>query len=346
MNDPRRERARSFGAQAEAYERGRPGYPARAVRLCLPAGARRVLDLGAGTGKLTRALLDEGVSVVALEPLEAMRAQLPPQAEAIDAQAERLPFAGASFDAVVAGQAWHWFEHDRVLPEVVRVLRPGGRLGLMWNVFDDGEAWVARVCDAFGAEDRVRHLDAQAPWHDVAGLTEPERHVVRHLQPADADTLAANIASRSAVIVTPEAERARILDAVRAAAPPGRFAVPYLCVTWVGSAGPGVAARARRTRPRTDGAGAAWRGDDVRHGLPCTVSVTSVPASTAIEHESTTHVRESPRYAEAVPAASSSVSSARNRSASARVSNMSGSGTRSSQPLNASCTASQWSSGR
>jgi SAM-dependent methyltransferase len=237
VTDERRERrARSFGAQAQAYERGRPGYPTAAVRLCLPDGARRALDLGAGTGKLTRALLGEGLAVAALEPLDEMRAQLPAEAEAVDAHAESLPFDGGSFDAVVAGQAWHWFDRDRVLPEVVRVLRPGGRLGLLWNIFDDSVDWVARVCDAFGAEDRVRNTDANVPWRDAAGLSDPVKHVVRHSQPADADTLVANITSRSNVIIATDAERARIVEAVRDAAPPGDFEVPYLCEVWVGSA--------------------------------------------------------------------------------------------------------------
>src|SRR5436309_13855053 len=95
--DPRR--ATSFGAAAEAYERGRPGYPAEALLACLPAGARRVLDLGAGTGKLTRGLLALGLDVVAAEPLAEMRALLPREAQALDASAEAIPLPDASVDA-------------------------------------------------------------------------------------------------------------------------------------------------------------------------------------------------------------------------------------------------------
>lgn len=126
--DPRR--ARVFGAHAEEYERWRPDYPAEAVAWLLPPGARRVADVGAGTGKLTAGLLAQGVEVVAVEPDPGMLAVLRrtyPAADAHLAGAERLPLPDRSVDAVTAGQAWHWFPPDRTVAEVRRVLRPGGR---------------------------------------------------------------------------------------------------------------------------------------------------------------------------------------------------------------------------
>jgi SAM-dependent methyltransferase len=232
--DEHARRAGSFGEEAEAYELGRPGYPVDALRACLPPGARRVLDLGAGTGKLTRGLLDLGLEVVAVEPLAEMRAAIPAAAEVLDGHAEALALDDGSVDAVFAGQAFHWFDAERALPEIVRVLRPGGMVGLLWNLFDDRVPWVAGIADAFGAEDRVR-LQAKSPvppWSHVAGLSEPEALLFDHRQAADADVLVANIASRSVVIVAPPERRAAMLDQVRALAPAGRFDIPYACHTW------------------------------------------------------------------------------------------------------------------
>jgi SAM-dependent methyltransferase len=134
-------RARAFDRAVDVYEEARPDYPDEAVawladRLDLRPG-RTVLDLGAGTGKLTRRLVATGARVVAVEPLPAMRARLEelvPRAEARAGSAEAIPLADASVDAVTVGQAFHWFRHDEALPELHRVLRAGGVLALVWNV--------------------------------------------------------------------------------------------------------------------------------------------------------------------------------------------------------------------
>ncbi len=141
MEDARVRRAGSFGAGAAAYERGRPGYPVEALRACLPEHARRVLDLGAGTGKLTRGLLDLGLDVAAVEPLEEMRALIPSAAQTLAGSAEALPLPDACVDAVLVGQAFHWFDHDRALAEIARVLSPAGTVGLLWNLLDDAVPW-------------------------------------------------------------------------------------------------------------------------------------------------------------------------------------------------------------
>ena len=141
----RKERSLSFGSQAAAYERGRPSYPPEAVDWLLPDGARDVLDLGAGTGKLTSRLIERGLNVVAVDPiaelLDVLRTTLP-DTPALSGSAEQIPLPDNSIDAVLVAQAWHWFDPDRAAAEIARVLRPGGRLGLLWNVRDERLGWV------------------------------------------------------------------------------------------------------------------------------------------------------------------------------------------------------------
>ena len=140
-------RAGSFGLAAAAYQRGRPDYPEVAVDWVVPPGAREVLDLGAGTGQLTRMLLRRGLTVAAIEPSPDMRAEFArtvPEIDPISGQAESIDFPDSSFDAVLVAQAWHWVDPDRAVPEVARVLRPGGVLGILSNMWDAREPWVTR----------------------------------------------------------------------------------------------------------------------------------------------------------------------------------------------------------
>ena len=125
--------AASFDQAADVYEKSRPGYPSEAVDWLLPAGAKTVLDLGAGTGKLTRALTARGLDVIAVDPSPKMLDQLRdavPEAIVREGTAEDIPIADASLDAVLVAQAWHWVDQDLALPSVARVLKPGGTLGL------------------------------------------------------------------------------------------------------------------------------------------------------------------------------------------------------------------------
>ncbi len=143
--------ATAFAGQAGLYARLRPGYPAVAIDLAIPAGASRILDLGAGTGKLTGPVLARGPQVIAVEPLEAMLAELRrafPAAIAVAGTAEFIPLADASVDAIMVGQAFHWFDAARALPEMARVLRPGGTLTLLWNHDDAADPLVSAVQSA------------------------------------------------------------------------------------------------------------------------------------------------------------------------------------------------------
>lgn len=161
----RAKQANSFGSAAASYERARPSYPPEAVRDVLPDGSRRVLDLGAGTGKLSRILLAEGHDVVAVDPdaemLEILGAVLP-AAERHVGRAEKIPIPDASVDAVFAGQAFHWFEPLVAGPEFVRVLRPGGRFAGIYNAPEHlREVFGDAAPEAFDSESGLPLLQAR-----------------------------------------------------------------------------------------------------------------------------------------------------------------------------------------
>jgi len=226
-------RARSFGSVARTYDRARASYPLEAVGWVLEhigAGAgRRVLDLGAGTGRLSAVLLGIGVEVVAVEPDDAMRGLVPAGAQALAGTAEHVPLPDGSVDAVLVGQAWHWFDHEQALAQVHRVLRPCGVLGLLWNVFDDRVPWVAELVAAVVAEDRLSAMDDELPY---AGEPVPERRQFAHSQAVTRDLLVDNLASRSRTVLMPPAARKDLLRRVHELAPADAFALPWVCDTW------------------------------------------------------------------------------------------------------------------
>jgi SAM-dependent methyltransferase len=167
MNQVHEVAARGFEAEAEAYDRARPSYPADAVGWLANAlgirSGRRIIDLAAGTGKFTALISDVGAELTAVEPVAAMRGQLRlrlPMVPIVAGVAEELPFATDSIDAVVVAQAFHWFDSDRAMAELARVLRDGGRLGLIWNARDRTVDWVDQV---WSVMDRV---ERDAPWRD------------------------------------------------------------------------------------------------------------------------------------------------------------------------------------
>jgi SAM-dependent methyltransferase len=232
-NDEHARRAGSFGAQAEAYARGRPDYPSSALRHCLPADARRVLDLGAGTGKLTGALLGFGLDVVAVEPAAEMRALIPQEAEVLAGTAEAIPVDASSVDAVLVGQAFHWFDRDRALDEIARVLRPGGAVGLLWNRIRPGTPWTDEIARLMGEASHT--VELEPPWSERADLSEPEWRVFTHAQETDAERLVDSVRSRSLVILQSDEERDAVLARVRELAPAGGFRLPLECGVWRGT---------------------------------------------------------------------------------------------------------------
>ena len=228
--------SRSFGQQASAYHAGRPEYPLEAVRWAT-AGGRRVVDLGAGTGKLTAALLALGHTPVAVEPDPLMRAQLRQTVAGVPAvagSAEAIPLARASMDAAVAGQAAHWFDMPRAVPEMARVIRPGGSLGLIWNRIDPTSTWVGQLVAILREvnEGRIGH------GADLSTLPEiwferPVRRTWRFRQRLDRPALVDLVASRSYVMALDEKNFQSILDRVVALTPAQeRFDLPYRCEVW------------------------------------------------------------------------------------------------------------------
>ena len=206
----------AFAEVAGAYERGRPGYPEEAVRWLAGDEPCDVVDLGAGTGKLTRALVALGHRVTAIEPLTEMLELLPataPGAGAVLGNAEVIPLPDASVDVVTCAQSFHWFDHPVALPEIARILRSEGRLALVWNTRDDDEPWVARLSEIIGNEG-VGENDAARPIDD-SGLFGPvESRMFRFEQSLDRELLLELVLSRSYCAKLPPAEREPILGAV------------------------------------------------------------------------------------------------------------------------------------
>ena len=209
--------AASFTHNADEYAAVRPGYPDAAVDLLLPDGTRDVLDLAAGTGKLTEALTARGVRVVAVEPADGMREQLAaalPDVEVHAGTAEAIPLPDASVDVVTVAQAWHWFDEPAAAAEVARVLRPGGLVGIVWNDRDEDVPWVgaygALLHEAAGPQlARDTHPTLGDAFTDVLRTDVRWDHVVT---PEDLVRLAG---TRSYAIVLPPDERAALLDRVR-----------------------------------------------------------------------------------------------------------------------------------
>ena len=208
--------ATAFAEVAGAYERGRPGYPEEAVRWLAGDEPRDVVDLGAGTGKLTRALVAIGHRVTAIEPLPEMLELIPtaaPGAFAILGNAEVIPLPDAHADVVTCAQSFHWFDHAVALPEIARVLRPGGRLAVVWNTRDEREPWVERLSTLIGSES-VELDDSVSPI-DESGLFGPvEKADFQHVQTLGRELLLELVRSRSYCAKLPPGEREPILDAV------------------------------------------------------------------------------------------------------------------------------------
>jgi len=215
-------RASSFGAVAAGYAEHRPGYPTEAVAWALhPAPGREVLDLAAGTGKVTEVLVRVGADVVAVEPDAGMLAELArrfPQVRTLAGSAESVPLDEGAVDAVVVGQAFHWFDPDAALPEIARVLRPGGVLAVLGNAEDEAVDWVAGLV-ALGRSVRSADLVslgrgyAAVPPHPA--FSEPEQRRFGWRWPRTIESLLHTIGTHSWVLVSPPEQRESALAALR-----------------------------------------------------------------------------------------------------------------------------------
>ena len=216
--------AAGFAQAADAYERARPSYPEEAVawmadRCTLGAGST-VVDVGAGTGKLTRLLPPTGATVVAIEPVAEMRAKIDGLGlEALDGTAESLPLADGVADVITVAQAFHWFDHDRALPELHRVLRQGGFLVLFWNNRDLSDPVQAAVEELLAPRRATVTSQLGGTWRDPLERSPlfgtPETREFPYVQQFTTDDLCDRVSSTSFVAAMPERERETILERVR-----------------------------------------------------------------------------------------------------------------------------------
>jgi SAM-dependent methyltransferase len=230
--DERLRHGSSFGGAAAAYAEHRPGYAEAAIRWALePVWSRRplrVVDLGAGTGKLTAPAIRLGADVTAVEPDQHMLAEFRremPSVRSVPGHAEEIPLPDGSADAVLAGQAMHWFDMDRAMPEIARVLTPGGVLAGLWNTDEDRVGWVAEL----GKMTRRKASITLLRWRDGDARSWQERFIEAgsglfdtgqtgefdHGQARTADSLLATIGTHSNFLVMEESERAGLLAQVR-----------------------------------------------------------------------------------------------------------------------------------
>jgi SAM-dependent methyltransferase len=232
--------SRAWGSSAEVYERARPGYPPEAIEFFVERFGigpdSDVLDLAAGTGKLTRALIHTGARVTAVEPLPAMRQMLQqrlPEATVMEGTAEAIPVPDATMDAVTVAQAFHWFDPEPAMHELARVLKPGGGLAAMWNVRDESVEWMAMI------RELIEEHKATAPDHRTGDWRKPfesgspfgpfELEVFKHSQEASRADAIDVFASRSYVASLPDAERAHLLERVAEQLPHTETVViPYI----------------------------------------------------------------------------------------------------------------------
>jgi SAM-dependent methyltransferase len=222
----RHERAMSFGSIAEDYDGLRPQAPPAAVNWLVPSGCGVAVDLGAGTGLFTRTLVDKAGQVIAVEPDARMRKVLrarSPGVRVVEGRGESIPLPNASADAVFVSSAWHWMDHERAVPEIGRVLRDSGRLGLVWTSRDREVDWVRNLDRLPGEEtSEAESADRFRRRLDVV-LSEPPifqhvaRETFRFVRTMTVEDVVAMLGTYSRVIVASPDDRARRLAEARAA---------------------------------------------------------------------------------------------------------------------------------
>jgi SAM-dependent methyltransferase len=218
----RQERAMSFGSIAENYDGLRPHAPQQAVDWLVPSGCDVAVDVGAGTGLFTRALAEKAAHVIAVEPDARMRAVLSarsPGVRAVEGRGESIPLPDASADAVFVSSAWHWMDPEQAVPEIGRVLRDGGRFGLIWTSRDREVDWVVGLDrlpgdEASEAERFRRHLDVVLPDPQIFG--DIARETFRFVRTMSVEDVIAMLGTYSRVIVASPQDRDRRLAQARA----------------------------------------------------------------------------------------------------------------------------------
>lgn len=225
---PIQPKAAGFNETSATYERGRPEYPEQALRTTFDTlgivPASTVVDLGAGSGKFTGTLAKSGATIVAVEPVEGMREKfrrLHPGITLLEGSAERIPLPDHSADAVVAAQAFHWFDGPAALAEIHRVLRPGGRLGLLWNVRDESDSLMAaitKIIDPFedGAP-RYRTMQWRRAFETTTLFSPLEKAEFAFEQVGDTQMVLDRFGSVSFIVMLPQAERHAVLERIRQA---------------------------------------------------------------------------------------------------------------------------------
>ncbi len=212
MDDHQRQ-ARSFGSVADAYDRGRPSYPRDAAVWLTSAEPLAVLELGAGTGKLTEQLVSLGHDVHATDPdpamLEILKSRLPGVRTA-EAVAEEIPGPDNAYDVVVGAQCFHWFDVDRAIPEIARVLKPGGSLALTWNTRDERIPWVKRLGKLIGTQEQ--DTDPTETLKKTLRFLYVETKTFKNWQTVDRSSIQDLVRSRSNIAVLDDTARAEKLE--------------------------------------------------------------------------------------------------------------------------------------
>lgn len=219
--------AKGFQIGADAYERGRPEYPIEAVRrlvdeLQLTPG-KLVIDLGAGTGKFTKLLsTTTAAKIVAVEPVDGMRRKFSavlPSVEIYEGSAEQIPFPNDGIDAVIAAQAFHWFDGAKALREIHRALRPGGYLGLIWNARDEAKPWVAKLTEIIDPHEGGAPRYKSGKWRDAFRtgnlFTQLKQAEYLYTQNGTHETVVDRVASISFISALPNDDKERVLNEVR-----------------------------------------------------------------------------------------------------------------------------------